>query len=98
MESVKLHNGAEEASVLVSVVMMSLNSLWDEGLPGVLAVYDLHQLCQNRNYQAMHIARLKELNLVSNDGSIHDSIRNIVMSAIQGEGMEMTLSSPIAAK
>jgi len=96
MESVKLLNGSEEADVLVTVVMMSLKSLWNEGLAGVLAVYDLHQLCQNPNYSAMYIKHLNSLNLVSDDGSVHDSIRNVVMSAVQGEGLEMTLRSPIA--
>jgi hypothetical protein len=38
---------------------------------------------------------LKALSLVQNDGSIHESVRNIVLSAAKGDGLAMKFQSPI---
>ncbi len=40
--------------------------------------------------------RLEALALVDANGGIHDSIRNIVLSAIEGEDLEMRLTNPVA--
>ncbi|MFM9889074.1 MAG: hypothetical protein ACKVOE_00300 [Rickettsiales bacterium] len=97
MEVAKLKNGSEEAQSLVQVVMMSLATLWDQGLPGVLAVYDLRAIINDRSYKSHYLEKLQSLALVGPDGSVHESIRNIVLSAVEGDGLEMKLGSPLAA-
>lgn len=98
MNLVKLKNGTEEVEPVVKVVMMNLSALWEEGLPGVLAVYDLVERCRDSNYQffGSNEQKLKELALVESDGRINNSIRNIVLSAAQGTGREMQIGSPVA--
>ncbi len=95
MNVVKLKNGAEEAEVLVETIMLSIHRLWDEEL---IIGYELVMKCRDRNHKFFGIAgkKLAELGLVSPDGDIHDSIRNIVVSAFVGDGLKMTLISPIA--
>ncbi len=42
-------------------------------------------------------ALLRERSLVAADGSIHSSIRNAILSAVDSSGAEMPLGSPMAA-
>lgn len=94
METVILRNGAEEAKPLVAVTMLSLGHLMDER---PLALYDLVMKCRDRNYQFFgdNEEHLKSLNIVDRDGSIHTSIRNIVLSAADGDGLAMVIRSPV---
>ena len=94
METVILRNGAEEAKPLVAVTMMSLERLMKEK---PLALYDLVMRCRDRSYKFFddNEEYLKSLNIVDRDGSIHDSIRNIVLSAAKGDGLDMVIRSPV---
>ena len=94
METIKLRNGAEEAKPLVAVTMMHLETLMNER---PLALYDLVMRCRDTNYEffGTNGDYLKSLNLVGQDGSIHGSIRNIILSAIDGDGIDMVLRSPV---
>lgn len=91
METVILKNGAEEVKALVMVTMMSLRHLEP------IAFYELVQKCKDDT----HIfwgdteEKLKSLALLECSGRPHDSIRNIVLSALAGEGLDMRLVSPI---
>jgi hypothetical protein len=98
MEMVKLKNGTEEAKHLVTTVMMSINGLAKQGLPGMLAVYDLAEVCKGKGYRPFgdNMKKLQGLALLDQSGKPHDSIRNIVLSAVQGEGLDMTIGSPVA--
>lgn len=98
MNIIKLRNGTEEAEPLVKSVMMHLTSLWDSGLPGVLMLYDLREICEGRgnNVAKDTIRSLKERKLVEDDGRVHASIRNVVLSALEGQGLDTTLVSPLA--
>lgn len=64
-----------------------------------MAVYELNELCKDRNHKIFGTlgADLKELALLGADGQPHGSIKNIVLSAISGEGLEMTLASPVGS-
>jgi hypothetical protein len=95
METVILKNGAEEAKPLVVMTMISLEKIMKERH---LALYDLVMRCRDRTYQFFsdNEEYLKSLNLVDRDGSIHGSIRNIVLSAAEGDGLDMVIRSPIA--
>lgn len=97
--TVKLKNGTEEHGPLVSITMISLRGLMEAGM-GV-GLYELAELCKDNNHKLFGSTgdTLAKLNLVGLGGgkfTVHDSIRNIVLSAIEGEGLDMQLVNPIA--
>ena len=91
METTILNNGAEEATSEVKVVMMSLEGLISEN---PIAFYELAMCCRDRERVPFGSTaeKLSALALYP----VHDSIRNIVLSAVKGDGLEMTLGSPLA--
>lgn len=94
MQMVRLKNGAEEAEPLVAVTMMSLRNLLQQS---PIAFYELVMLCRKPGHKLFGNAdkELKALSLVDPSGHVHDSIRNIVLSATSGEGLNLSLGSPI---
>ena len=63
-----------------------------------IILYELMMKCRDSKHQffGRSDAELRKLSLIGvSDDSIHDSIRNIVLSATSGEGTDMTLGSPI---
>lgn len=93
MESVTLKNGTEEVRSLVAAILLSLQSLI-ETYP--IAFYDLVQLCRDPEYKTFNIEILKSWTMIQEDGSIHTSIRNVVLNAVTGEGINLKLESPVA--
>jgi hypothetical protein len=99
METVKLKNGTEEVAALVKVTMVSVKGLWNSGLPGLLMVSDLVQICRcDPSYRKFgtNEEELTKLGLLQSGGQVHDSIRNIVLSAFTGDKLDLVLGSPIA--
>jgi hypothetical protein len=94
METVILKNGAIESEVVVSLVMFSLRALMAEH---PTAFYDLVMKCRDREYEWFHGNEdiCKANGLVEQSGGIHNSIENIILSAVSGDANGMTLSSPI---
>lgn len=94
METVVLKNGAEEAKMLVAAIMMSLKGL-AESKP--LSFYELVELCKDPTHELWGDTKkdLEALNLVEPAGTVHSSIKHVVLSAAVGEGMELALGSPI---
>lgn len=92
METVKLRNGAEEAKVAVITVMMAVNGL------DPITRYELVMKCRNCDHKLFGNTRekLQQLALVGPDGRVHETIRNIVVSSAEGDGMAMTFGSPVA--
>ncbi len=92
-----LKNGAQEAQSLVEVIMLSLQHLIQDN---PIVFYELVMKCRDRSHQFWGDTgkSLKELNLVGPgaDDAIHESICNIVLSATEGDGLDMKLVSPIA--
>lgn len=94
METVILKNGAEEAKPAVMATMMSLRHLFDSE---PIVAYELVMKCRDPKHSFFGNTgdKLKQLSLVQPDDRVHDTIRNIVLSAAQGDGLDMTLGSPI---
>lgn len=94
METVNLKNGTTEALSLVSVVMVSLESLMKTK---PMAVYELNEICKDKNHKIFGSlgTDLTELSLLQANGQPHSCIKNVVLSAITGEGLNMTIGSPI---
>lgn len=97
---VDLKNGAKEANVLVASTMTSLNGLMKGGFGGLTQLYDLVMVCRDPKYKIgeRNLKALQDLALLESDGQPHSSIKNIVLSAATGEGMELKLSSPLASE
>lgn len=101
-ETVKLKNGAEEAKPLVVAVLLNLNSLWDNG-KGIM-VFELAQLCRDPSHIPFGVAKeeLKDRGLAKPPSSpgenwhVDASIKNIVLSAVTGEGLDMSIGNPVA--
>ena len=88
-----LKNGSEEGRDFVVVTMELLQIL----IGKKPIVFDqLVMRCQNENHQFFGSTAkfLKKINFVDSKEYVYDSIRNIVLSAIVGEGLEISLESP----
>ncbi len=95
MNMLKLKNGTEECEPLVLTVMASLRHL-NETQP--IAVFELASKCRDSSHKLFgnNGKVLTDLALLDSDCGVHSSIKNIVLSAIEGDGMDMMLCSPIA--
>lgn len=92
METVRLKNGTEEAEGLVVAIMLALNNLIDRN---AIAFYEFVMKCRNPDHEffgdcAEHMKGLLEAN-----GSVHESIRNIVNSAVVGDELDMRIVNPV---
>ncbi len=94
MDTVKLKNGSEEAEVIVKATIISLRSLFQNTF---IALFELTEKCKNENHVIFgnNADIIKGYGLCQSDESVHDSIKNVVLSAIEGEGLEMKLVSPV---
>ena len=94
-KKVKLRNGKEEIESLVWSTGTSLKELLKKK---PMALYHLVMKCRDHNYQLTDkVAEyLKSQDLILQDGTVHDSIKNIVLSTVVGEGINMELVSPLA--
>lgn len=95
MEIAKLKNGTEEAKHLIQMVMLSLQTLMQEN---PIALYEVVMKARDSKHEFFGNTSeiLRKLKLIQSDGSLHDSIRNIVNSAAQGDGLDLCLVSPYA--
>ena len=96
MEQLTLRNGSTEPAPIVQATMMALRGMMNDIL-GITALYDLHQICLGKNYKPSdrQLEYLKSRALLQTDGRPHDSIRNVVLSAIDGEGLDMKIVNPV---
>jgi hypothetical protein len=100
--TVMLRNGASEAEALVATTMMALERLLDGGQG--IRFYELVTLCRDPDHVILgnsgeKLAELCLVDLVPGQApKVHDSIRNIVLSAVHGENASMALRSPLAPK
>ncbi|MCB7127916.1 MAG: hypothetical protein J3T61_00055 [Candidatus Brocadiales bacterium] len=94
MKTVKLRNGSEEASSLVKIVNTAINN-W-QGLDLALKFYDIVTMCRDSSYTPFTptLEEFKRLSLVGPDGSIHSSIKNIILSMAEGDGLNLSIVDP----
>lgn len=95
METVTLKNGAVEAKPLVKVALMSLEHLINSD---PIAFYELVMVCRDKDHKPFGNTRekLSALGLWKEyEDRPHESIRNVVLSAVTGNGLEMVLGSPV---
>lgn len=94
MDTVTLKNGSEECVTLVSATMHSIRAL------GPIELYELVAICRNPSHVPFGTTgtSLKAWGLLEMDGRPHSSIKNIVLSAATGEGLELRLGNPVQAQ
>ena len=98
MKTVRLRNGSAEIGKLVPITMLSLQSLMRDK---PMVFYELVEVCKDRHHKPWgnlghDLAEIGGVEQGSDGIIVHDSIRNIVLSAVTGEGLEMGLQNPIA--
>lgn len=98
MDTVKLKNGDEVPAGLAAGTMYSLKRLLVEH---PVALHELVMASRDRGHVLFGNASsvLGELNLIQEteaDGTavVHGAIRSIVLSAVTGEGFDMSIDSP----
>lgn len=96
MNTVTLKNGAQEIEATVNVVMLNLRALFETE---TFAFCDLVEKVRDSSFTIPDASAktLSDYSIVQ-DGLMHSSVRNIVLSAVEGEGIEMRLVSPIREK
>ena len=94
MKVIKLKNGSEEALTLVTTISLSIRELLNNK---PMALYDMVMKCRDDSYSIFgnNTNTLKNLALLGEDGKVHNSIKNIVLSSIEGEGLDMKFVYPI---
>jgi hypothetical protein len=96
-EVVRLKNGSEEARLFVSAVVDFLHRI--AGVNSV-PVYELALKCRDAKHSFFGTTEetLKKLNLVQQDGSISEGVRNVVLSAVEIDTHKFStiISNPIA--
>lgn len=94
MEMITLKNGTKEVKSLVLVVSLVLKSLIEDR---PIALYEFVMKCKDSNHQFFgnNGDYLREhTTFLDNNDKIHDSIKNITLNSIEGEGLDMALVKP----
>lgn len=98
-ETALLRNGTREARYLVAATTLVARRLFKEH---PVAFYELRELCRDETHVPFGTTKkvLADAMLVEERNGVwhtHESTRNIVLSACQGEGFEhMTIVNPLA--
>ena len=92
---VKLKNGSEEEAPIVNAIMHAIYAIKAADEPKFLLI-ELKKKAQINTYiLADAIAeKLKQLSLLKSDGTIADSVRNVILSAIQEKSSEFSIDDP----
>lgn len=98
METIKLKNGTEEAKPLVAVTMLVLRDMFDTA---PIEAYELVCLARDPKHVpfgdcggSLVRRMLVEQRVPGGALKVPTSIRNIVLSAVSGEGLDMVLGNP----
>jgi hypothetical protein len=94
---VTLKNGTQYARRTMNTVMHHIRQMQTEIPNGALLLNDLVTKCRDADYEYYPGCqwKLSELDLLDSDGQVKPSVRDIVLSAVIGEGMDIGFASPI---
>ena len=102
--TVKLKNGATEFGPGITVLMIVLRDLATSmEITDSLALYELWARCHDDTHRYFSPAlqkRLADLALIQQDGSVHDSVRNVVLCSVafQAEDGGFLILDPAAVE
>lgn len=94
MRTVRLKNGTNEVVKLVKMTMFNLREMMNSE---PMVILELVEKCRYDAYifWGDFEQRLKDRSLILPNGRVHQSIKNVVLSAFEGEGMDIVLVDPI---
>ena len=96
MDVVTLKNGAQEYFPLVNVLKILVKVLMDSDPIGF---YELVSLARNKDHKVFGgketLSKAIEFDLVNNVLQINKSVKNFLLSAVEGDGLEMKLVNPV---
>lgn len=94
---ITLKNGSSHPEVSVISTMMSVEGLWKSGITGMCHVVELVARCKDPKVRIdlSSESALKDLGLLQGDGVPHDTVKDVVLSMAVGEGLDLTLGSPV---
>jgi len=97
LDMVVLKNGAKEVAVLVSVTMRDLRELRTED---IIAFDGLVMKCRDGNHKLFGNTEefLKSKAMLERNGQPYNVVKNIVLSAVTGDGLDKKLGSPLAVE
>lgn len=96
MKTVQLKNGTTELKGAVNTTYFTLREL---SKTSPLAVYELMELCNNRDHKIFSDRLEQDLltfGLIQQGGRVHPTIKNVVLSAVVRDGFDISLVSPLA--
>ena len=96
MTNCTLKNGTQVPYSRVVVITITLEQLIKEDF---ICFYELVTKCPDCNHKLFgHTGhQLKRYGLADDAGNIDKLTQNVVLSSTEGDGLDMTLSSPLAA-
>src|SRR3990167_887425 len=91
----KLKNGSEVAQSIVVATMMSLDALINSN---PIAFYELVEKCRDSKHEMFGNTKevVAKWALIDMNGSVHSCIKDVVLSAVEGDGLDMSLGRPVA--
>lgn len=98
-----LKDGYKVSSMVLAVTQISLEELHKKEF---FAFYDLVEKCKNSGYKFVKHPFglgdpkdiLKKYDLIAEDETVDDDIREIVVNSVKGYGLSLTLVSPLQSK
>jgi hypothetical protein len=93
---IRLKNGSDEPRPLVSVTTLVIRSLLQSD---PISFYELVMKARDPKHEIFSPHQTKvltDLGFLDHNGRVHQSIANVLLSAVTGEGLEMTLGDPVA--
>ena len=97
MNHVKLKTGVTIPEPTAVAVFGNLKKLFSEDF---LAFFELVELCRNDKHEFWDDNvknTLASLAFIKSNGQIHSDTKAVVLAATEGDGMNLTLVSPVAA-
>lgn len=93
-KAIKLRTGVTESQGVVLGTMIALKSLMKTN---PIALYELTELARNPDHTPFGNAGevLQSRNLLQTDGRLNQSVKNVVLAATTGDGLELALTSPL---
>lgn len=92
---VRLKNGAKVPETMVNLTTLTLRQFLNKA--GPVALYELNEKCKNPEHQMYGSTGIyaQEWKLMEGD-RVPDMTRDIILSAIKGEGLVLSVTNPVA--
>lgn len=95
LKTVKLKNGSKEGEAFVKVIISILQKLIERD---PIALHELVTVARDPSHKTwgQKGKDLEKLTLLEPGGTMHGSVRNIVLSATIGEDLDLQIVNPLA--